>query len=188
MDQLREWVEEYSNQLFQWARYKTGRDETAEDLVQDTFLAAASGLARFEGKSSPKTWLFSILNNKIVDYYRKQTRNILSLDNEKASRGFELSEHMFDQDGGWQDVDHFQFWQDDTNLLDDAGFQAAMKYCMEHLPDNWRLILTAKYLLEKPGKDICQEMDISPSNYWQILHRTKLLMKKCLEENWFERQ
>jgi RNA polymerase sigma-70 factor (ECF subfamily) len=54
--------------------FKTSSKEIAEDLVQDTFLAAFHKIDSFEGKSQPKTWLFSILNNKVIDYYRLSAR------------------------------------------------------------------------------------------------------------------
>ena len=67
---IENWVNQYSDALFSWAYYKTSSKETAEDLVQDTFLAAYHKIDSFKGNSQPKTWLFSILNNKIIDYYR----------------------------------------------------------------------------------------------------------------------
>ncbi|MET3114193.1 RNA polymerase sigma factor (sigma-70 family) [Pedobacter sp. CG_S7] len=59
------WVKLYINSLYRWALIKTSEKEKAEDLVQDTFLAAYQQLENFNGKSSPKTWLLAILNNKI---------------------------------------------------------------------------------------------------------------------------
>jgi len=71
---LENWLNDYSDDLFSWAHYKTSSKEIAEDLVQDTFLAAYKKMESFKGKSKPKTWLFSILNNKIIDHYRKSAR------------------------------------------------------------------------------------------------------------------
>jgi RNA polymerase sigma factor (sigma-70 family) len=59
---LADWVAQYTEEMYKWALYKTSAIEIAEDLVQDTFLAAAEKLNTFKGDSSPKTWLFSILN------------------------------------------------------------------------------------------------------------------------------
>jgi RNA polymerase sigma-70 factor (ECF subfamily) len=65
------WVNQFSDELFSWAYHKTSSKETAEDLVQDTFLSAFHKIDTFEGKSSPKTWLFSILNNKsLTQFFR----------------------------------------------------------------------------------------------------------------------
>jgi RNA polymerase sigma-70 factor (ECF subfamily) len=65
---LEQWVNQFSDELYSWAF--SSSKEIAEDLVQDTFLAAFHKIDSFEGKSQPKTWLFSILNNKVIDYYR----------------------------------------------------------------------------------------------------------------------
>ncbi len=68
---MKSWVEAFSDKMYLWTLYKTNSKETAEDLVQDTFLAAFQSIEKFEGKSEPKTWLFSILNNKIAEHFRK---------------------------------------------------------------------------------------------------------------------
>jgi len=46
----------------------------AEDLVQETLLAAVRSREKFGGRSSERSWLVGILKNKIVDYYRKLDR------------------------------------------------------------------------------------------------------------------
>ena len=69
---LSQWVESYTENLHSWAFHKVSDGELAKDLVQDTFLAAAEKIESFKGDSSPKTWLFSILNHKIIDHYRKK--------------------------------------------------------------------------------------------------------------------
>ncbi len=72
---IKRWVGMYSDHLYSWAYYKTSNKETAEDLVQETFLAAVRSFEKFEGKSDPKTWLLSILKNKIADHFRKAYRS-----------------------------------------------------------------------------------------------------------------
>jgi RNA polymerase sigma-70 factor (ECF subfamily) len=71
---VRCWVELYSNEMYTWAFYKTGNKETAEDLVQETFLSAFQSYHKFEGRSEPKTWLFAILNNIVAGHFRKKFR------------------------------------------------------------------------------------------------------------------
>jgi RNA polymerase sigma factor (sigma-70 family) len=72
---IRNWVALYTDALYEWAFYKLSDDEGAKDIVQETFITAFEKIDGFEGKSNPKTWLFSILNHKIIDYYRKEFRN-----------------------------------------------------------------------------------------------------------------
>src|SRR6187402_2806157 len=66
------WLSAYGNSLYSYALIKTGDAKTAEDLLQDTFLSGIRAQASFKGNSTEKTWLFSILKNKIIDYYRKK--------------------------------------------------------------------------------------------------------------------
>jgi RNA polymerase sigma factor (sigma-70 family) len=72
------WVDRYGDALFHFARARVKDSSIAEDLVQDTFLAAVQSKERYEGKSSEKTWLFSILKHKIIDHYRKK-KNIVNV-------------------------------------------------------------------------------------------------------------
>ena len=70
----RDWVDKHGDALFGYMlRYISDRS-TAEDLVQETFLAALKGRAAFTGASSERTWLIGILKNKVVDHYRKAGR------------------------------------------------------------------------------------------------------------------
>ena len=62
------WVDLYGDDLYRFAYLRTGNRQTAEDLVQETFLSAIKTLDSFLGKSSVRTWLTSILNHKIIDY------------------------------------------------------------------------------------------------------------------------
>ena len=68
------WVSEYGDYLFRYAVVMVKNHSTAEELVQETFLAAIKGLDKFEGRSTVKTWLRSILKNKTIDHFRKSSR------------------------------------------------------------------------------------------------------------------
>lgn len=57
--------------------YKVSNAELSEDLMQNTFLAMAEKIGGFEGESSPKTWVFSILNHKINRQNQNRTIRLL---------------------------------------------------------------------------------------------------------------
>jgi len=178
------WVNEYSDALYSWSFYKTSSRETAEDLVQDTFLAAYNKFESFKGDSQPKTWLFSILNNKIIDHYRlssKTTKKTVSLSEDSA---YEITEGFFDEAENWKSTAINPVWNQDEELLDNPDFNNVMQFCMDDLPENWRFAVTSKYLTDKKADEICQDLNITVSNYWQIIHRAKLVLKKCLEMKW----
>jgi len=175
------WVDSYTTDLFTWALHKTSDEELARDLVQDTFMAAAEKLDGFRGDSSPKTFLFSILNHKIIDYYRKKVNKPVNMDDQSFSS-------VFNTNGEWLGSSKPQEWKEsETNLLDDADFQSVLRKCIGNLPENWNACVTLKYLQEKKTEEICQELGITTSNYWQMMHRAKLQLRECIENNWFKK-
>ena len=178
---IKNWVELYSDSLFSWAFYKTSSKEASEDLVQETFMVVVQTFEKFEKKGEPKTWLFAILNHKIYDHYRRNFRTPILT-------GDSFTESLFDSKGNWKSGERPQLWTDETeHLSDNLEFQKTLNFCMEKLPDNWLSAIQLKYMEERSGELICQELDITPTNFWQILHRAKLQLRKCLELNWFKK-
>lgn len=176
-------ITQYADQLHSWAVYRTNNPEFAQDLVQDTYYAAIKSLSKFENKSNVKTWLFSILNNKIFDYHRKNFKNIIFTNSQLSDNDerYVLETH-FDSSGSWKRRDQIHEWDEtDENPLNNPEFNDLLQECLEDLPAKWFSAVQMKYLLEKDGSEICKELDISPSNFWQILHRSKLKLKGCLE-------
>lgn len=177
---LAQWVNDYTADLFAWAFHKVSDEELAKDLVQDTFMAAVEKLVSFRGESSPKTYLFSILNHKIIDHYRKKVNKPIHMENQVLSA-------FFNEDGEWRMEKKPQDWhENETNLLDDVNFQSMLQDCITNLPDKWNVCVTSKYLMDKNSDEICQELGITPTNYWQMMHRAKLQLRECIEENWFQ--
>ncbi len=178
---MKDWVNKYSDNMFSWALHKTSSKETAEDLVQETFLSALKSYDKFEGKSNPKTWLFSILNNKINDIYRSNFRT-------PVVNNFSDLTSFFDEKGQWEPEQRPLNWVGDSeHLLDNQEFQTTLSQCMHKLPQNWLSVVQLKYLEERNSQLICQELNISATNLWQILHRAKLQLRKCIEINWFKK-
>lgn len=178
------WVKNFSDEMFSWAFYKTSSKEIAEDLVQETFMAAYQKIESFEGKSKPKTWLFSILNNKIVDYYRLSARTIKKTFTINEQSSYDLTDGLFNEDGEWRNQNINPIWDDETELLDNSDFNKTLDSCIDDLPAKWKTAIISKYLTDKNTDTICQELEITLSNYWQIIHRSKLFLKKCLETKW----
>lgn len=184
---LESWVRQYTDTMYTWALHKTSNKESAEDLVQDTFLTAYQQLDKFRGDSNSKTWLLAILNNKIAAHYRKKYRNPLQMYNQESELpGNPIFTMMFDEHDRWKKMEKPLDWEADENqLLDDKGFNVVLTSCLDKLPEHWRSAVHLKFIEQKKGELICQELDIAPTNFWQILHRAKLQLRKCLEMNWF---
>ena len=177
---IKDWVNNYSDQLFTWAYYKTSDKEASEDLVQETFIVAFKSFDNFKEKSSPKTWLMSILKNKIADHFRKVYRT-------NAHKTFSFDQ-FFNGNDEWVASQRPENWSEEhtENLLDNSDFNKILSNCLEKLPETWKSSIILKFIEEKDSSIICQELEISSTNYWQIIHRAKLQLRKCLELNWFK--
>ncbi len=178
---LTAWVHLYTKEMLSWAYHRTSDVQIAEDLVQETFLVAAEKIGSFRGESQPKTWLFGILKNKISEFYKKRIHHqSLRVDDDS------MIENFFNDSGHWNSTATPQAWSDEPgHLLDNEAFILTLHRCLEQLPPQWRRCITMKYLEEQETQIVCQELEISPTNYWQILHRTKLQLRQCLEHHWF---
>ncbi len=153
----------------------------SEDLVQETFLAALQSYHRFEGKSQPKTWLMAILKNKILDHYRSNFKKPAPLENS-------FLDGIFTEDENWNPKETPQPWTDDAHeIMDQDEFKLILSNCLKKLPLQWKTAIQLKYFEEKSGDEICQELEVTPTNFWQVIHRSKLQLRKCLEVNWFNK-
>jgi RNA polymerase sigma-70 factor (ECF subfamily) len=170
--------------VYSWAFYKTSSKETAEDLVQDTLLSAFNAFENFKPGSNPKTWLFTILNNKIIDYYRAS--NTTKSINETALLGNKLEDNNFHKDGHWNKNPIALWANDEQHLLDNTEFLKVLNQCIDNLPQNWKSVIVSKYFDHKKGKQISKDLNITSSNLWQMAHRAKLQLKDCLDKNWLK--
>ena len=84
------WLDEYGDSLYRFALARINDSAIAEELVQDTFLAALKSVDNFKGQSSVKTWLIAILKHKIIDHFRKKKL-------EKASDDIDTFSDAIDQ-------------------------------------------------------------------------------------------
>jgi RNA polymerase sigma-70 factor (ECF subfamily) len=180
------WVKTYADYLYSLALIKVGNKETAEDLVQETFLSAYKAKDTFKNESSEKTWLTAILKNKIIDHYRKKdvlkdVSGYISDTNE----GFD--EHFFDaQNGHWLVESEPLAWKELADAkVNSNEFNKIIQYCIQKMPTKLVPVFVAKFLDEAESDFICKEFNITSSNYWVIIHRAKVLIRSCLEKNWF---
>jgi len=170
---LSAWVEKYTQDLLRYTKARVKELSVAEDLVQITFIAAWEGRARFAGQSSARTWLFSILKNKLADHYRKAYRDPVLHGTE------DLEIERFADNGGWLPEHRPTEWSlealEETELV-----EKHLAHCMQGLPPHWRAAVEMKYLRNVDAKEICQELGISVTNYWQQIHRAKLKLRDCI--------
>jgi RNA polymerase sigma-70 factor (ECF subfamily) len=183
------WVDEYGDYLFRYALVKLRDEARAEDMVQETLLAALTANAGFAGKSSPKSWLIGILKNKIADYYRKASRETSFTDHDFFA---DEQNERFVQEGLFKDAWIHELgpvdWQPNPGAeLDKAEFWKAFHECAGKLPGPVHRAFLSREIEEVSTEEICALLNITPNNLWVMLHRARMALRRCLEGNWFER-
>jgi RNA polymerase sigma-70 factor (ECF subfamily) len=184
------WVEEHGDYLFKFALVRLRDATRAEDMVQETFLAALKGGARFAGRSAEKSWLVGILKHKILDYYRKASRETAFTDldfySDEESDRF-LSEGIFK--GGWiHELGPMEWASEPGASLDSETFWKTFHDCSSKLPKNVSTVFTMREVDGIETKEICQLLNISENNLWVMLHRARMALRRCLETNWFGKE
>lgn len=175
------WVELYSDYLFNYTISRVNSRDMAQDLVSETFLAGLKSMKNFKGEASERTWLISILKRKIIDYYRKINSN-----KGKAEVRMNYNEDG-DSDGDWLEervADPFDKTAEDT--LENSELGDAIHKCLGKLPRKQAEVFKMKTILGYETEVICNELNITASNLWVIIHRARTAMASCLEENWFK--
>ena len=174
------WVDTHSDALYRYALLRVRSQELAEDMVQETFLAALRARSGFAGQSSERTWLIGILNNKVVDYLRKQARE-QSLDQGDLGDD-ELEGLLFEADGHWRHPP--SAWGDPDAVFEQQVFWEALSRCLEELPVRQAQAFALCEMDGVAGTEASKVLGVTTTNMWVILHRARLRLKECLELNW----
>lgn len=167
--------------LLRFAMLQLRNEAAAEDVVQETLLAALEGRSSFSGRSQLKTWAVSILRNKIVDHLRRGMREgTLPLLDAQGDEDFDA---LFDGSGHWQEAPGD--WGDPATVLEQRGFYDVLELCMQALPENLARVFTMREVLGFETEEICKELKMSSSNCWVVLYRARMRLRECLQLRWF---
>tara|TARA_R110002073_G_scaffold102317_2_gene232291 strand:+ start:2063 stop:2617 length:555 start_codon:yes stop_codon:yes gene_type:complete len=174
------WIDLYSDYLFNFTITRVKDRETAQDLVQETFFAGLKSMKNFKGQASERTWLISILKRKIIDHYRKINSN-----KGKAEVRMNLN---FDgeNEGDWLEqrvADPYD--KTAENNLENTELGLAIHNCISKLPSKQAQVFKMKTLLGYDTETICNELGITASNLWVLIHRARTSLASCMEKNWF---
>lgn len=145
-------------------------DHAAEDLVQETLLAAWRGRDGFAGKASERTWLIGILKHKLADHWRRPDRE-LPLDD------------IFDADENWRGAP--APWPEPEQALERCQFWQVLVDCIAALPPLQARAFSLHELDGLSGKEICRTLQVTPGYLWVLLHRARVRLRQGLEDRWF---
>ncbi|MCG3120885.1 MAG: RNA polymerase sigma factor YlaC [bacterium] len=183
------WVDQHGDYLFSYALLRLRNRELAEEIVQETFLAALKNYKNFAQQSSERTWLVGILKHKVVDHFRRSQR-------ERPVADFEMGvddDEAFRSSGEW--ADHWtpegapKAWSDDpSQLVEQKEFWEIFNRCLSQLPPRLAEVFALREVDGLSSDEVCEILKITPNNLWVMLHRARVLLRRGLETNWFALQ
>ncbi len=175
------WLDEYGDFLYRYALLRTNNVTLAEDLVQETFLAALAARERFAGLSKERTWLTAILKHKIIDHFRKSARETPLDDASSESASVET---FFDERGRW--LENSSDWGNPEKSVEQKAFWEAFNQCISKLPEPLADLYVLREMHGLSSEEVCYVLKISTTNnMWVMLSRARMRLRHCLERRWF---
>ncbi len=179
-EEVAQWLADHGDVLYRYALKRLGSRHIAEDLAQDTFVAALRSRSDFQRRSSVQTWLVGILRHKISDHLRQLSRQ-RERDVEIAAENTASTPF---RNGHWRTG--LKAWSSDpAKSLENEEFWHVLADCQNKLPSKLAMAFRLRDVEERPMSEICELLEISTSNLSVRLHRARLLLRECIDRNWF---
>jgi RNA polymerase sigma-70 factor (ECF subfamily) len=177
-------VDQWSPAMFRVARSFVDSPESAEDAVQDAWLGMLSGLAAFEGRSSLRTWTFTILVNRARTRGAREARTLprspLGSHDEVADDDW-LAGPGGEPARTWSSIDAPSRW--DTapeNVVLSKETLLELDRALSGLPDRQRQVVTMRDVCGMSSEEVCAALEISPANQRVLLHRARAVLRVAL--------
>ncbi|MBI3810351.1 MAG: sigma-70 family RNA polymerase sigma factor [Nitrospirae bacterium] len=172
----------HGDYLFRWALFRTRDTRIAEDLVQETFLAALQARDRYQGRSSERTWLAGIIKHKIMNYFYKASRERPVQYDEQMNEG---SENPFNDQGNWKSsaTGPKEWTGDPSQILERKEFWDVLTRCLAELPPRLAHAFSLRELDDLSSEEICKILNVSATNLGVMLYRARSRLRRCLEIN-----
>jgi RNA polymerase sigma-70 factor (ECF subfamily) len=179
-------IESHRPYLVRYALAQLRDAEAAQEAVQEALLAALEGIGRFDGRSTLRTWLTSILRFKVADLQRRAVadrKRVELTDFAEEGEGDAWLDDLFAPDGHWREAP--QSWSNPEAAFEQGRFWEAFEQCLDRLPAAAGRVFFKREVMGEETSAICDAEGITDSNCWVILHRARQSLRKCLEKNWF---
>lgn len=161
--------------LLSQARWRLGAERSAaEDVVQETLIAAWNGASTLRGEPT-KGWLAGILRHKVADHWRKTPAR----DDETS---IQCAPNDFADDGHWAEPS--SNWGNPERILEAEGFWNILDLCSKILPVSMYRVFSLREIDGMPVADICQTLGLTESNCHVMLHRARLKLRGCVGSKW----
>ncbi len=177
-------LDSHRRYLLRVARLQLRDADLAEDVVQDTMLAALKARDGYTGAATVKTWVTGILKHKIVDAIRARQRAPVALTELDEDTDIDEFDGLFKANGAWADKP--AEWGDPESALSRQQFFDVLEMCLANLPPKTARVFVMREVMELATEEVCKELAITPNNLWVILYRARMALRLCLEKSWFK--
>jgi len=156
-------------------------DAFAEDVVQEAWVSVHKHIANFEGRSSLKTWILTIVSNEAKARLRKESRQVSLEQLDGETPGSYLDGSYFKADGHWQNpVPH---WNNESpeSLLEEKQLQKCIAKTLSLLPPAQKAAFILRDIEQASFDEICNILQVSASNVRVLLHRARLTLMQVID-------
>jgi RNA polymerase sigma-70 factor (ECF subfamily) len=181
-------VVSWSPSMLRVARMYVPSQAVAEDVVQETWLGVLNGIDRFEGRSSLRTWVFSILVNRARTRGERERRTVpfAALAREEGEDGFSaVDADRFvgsgNEIGSWASPP-VRWWEEPERALDSNEAVARIQAEIEKLPEMQRAVITMRDVDGLSSNEVRSALEISETNQRVLLHRARAKVRAALED------
>jgi len=171
---------EHRPYLMKVARMELRDEHQSEDCVSDVLTQAFERRETFRGDSSLRTWLTTILKNRIIDLVRKQWREQPL---EESPSGEQDFDNLFDESGHYAQMPSAV--RDPADLCQQDGFLSAVQRCVDMLPKRIGQVFVLREVFGSDTKELCKDLGLTASNVWVQLYRARMMLRTCLEKTGF---
>ncbi len=175
------WVDAHGDYIYRFALARVRDPVSAEELVQQAFLAALAARHTFRGGSSERTWLTAILKRKVADWLRAAVRRAARQDPPSDKP----TDALFSRSGKWKKKPDEWSADDPGRELTRSEFWETLTGCLDKLPARQRQAFLLKHVDEESAEEIRMAVGVSATNLAVMLHRARLRLWRCLSVNWF---
>lgn len=174
-------VTRHQGWLVRLARTRVPSQAVAEEVAQETWLALLTGLDRFEGRSSLRTWLARVAINQAITRGTRERRSVPFSALEGAgeeSSGPTVDADRFGPDGGWTTPPGPLRLPADR--AEDGELREHLRAALAELPERQRLVVALRDVEGWTGEEVAQALDLSPENQRVLLHRGRARLQAAL--------
>jgi RNA polymerase sigma-70 factor, ECF subfamily len=182
-------IDRYHNQLLRLAMLYVPSRDVAEEVVQETWLGVLQGLARFEGRSTLKTWIFRILTNRARTRGQREGRSIPFSavwvpESDAAAPAVELDRFFppeHESAGHWRSRPHNWEALPEERLIGQET-RAQIQQAINALPGSQREVIRLRDVEGWTSEEVCNVLEITETNQRVLLHRARSKVRRALEQ------